>query len=56
MLIAGIDSKIEGRLVIGHMVIVLILRTKLTQDMLGFLGCRLRYVYLLETAHEALGT
>ena len=56
MLVAGLDGKIESRLFIAHVVIVLILRAQLAQDMLGLLGRRFGDVYLLETAHEPLGT
>ena len=56
MLIAGIDGEVDGCLVVGHPVELLILLTQLAQDMLRLLGCRLGDVDLLEAAHEALRT
>ena len=55
VLVAGVDGKVESRLIVAYAVERLVLAAQLAQNMLGFLRSRLWYIDLLETTHKSLG-
>ena len=54
ILIAGIDGKVECLFIVAYAMKLLVLLAQLSQNMLGFIGRRLGYVYLLEPTHKSL--